>query len=166
LDAEPIVYPSAEKWQALSERRKKWGESASMYRPTAGEEKIKKALLETTSIDFQNTPLFDAIDYLKTKHGIEIQFDNKALTDAAIGPSAPVTRSAKGIHLRSALRLLLDDFGLTWVVRDDVMLITTKEGADEMTTTRVYGVADLVLPIPDPYRNGFGGNGLPGRMPF
>jgi hypothetical protein len=181
LGAEPIVYPSAEKWLALSERRKEWRENASAYRPSAGEAKINQALKETTSIEFQNEPLADVIDYLKAKHGIEIQLDNQALTDAAIGPSAPVTRSAKGIRLRSALRLLLDDLGLTWVVRDDVLMITTKERADTELTTRVYDVADLVLPIPNPFQNGTGGNGfrggrfggngfhgfrLPGRMAF
>jgi general secretion pathway protein D len=181
LGAEPIVYPSAVKWLALSERRKEWRENASAYRPSAGEAKINQALKETTSIDFQNEPLADVIDYLKAKHGIEIQLDNQALTDAAIGPSAPVTRSAKGIRLRSALRLLLDDLGLTWVVHDDVLMITTKERADTDLTTRVYDVADLVLPIPNPFQNGTGGNGfrggrfggngfhgfrLPGRMAF
>jgi hypothetical protein len=169
LDGEPIEYPSAEKWQALSERRKQWRENASAYRPSAGEAKINQALKETVSIDFQNEPLADAIDYLKTRAGIEIQFDNQALNDAAIGPSSPVTRSAHGIRLRSALRLLLDDLGLTWIVRDDVLMITSKERADEAVTTRAYDVADLVIPIPLPHGHGMRGlhrYRLPGRMPF
>ena len=53
----------------------------------------------------------------------------------------------KGISLRSALRLILEEFDLTYVVQDEVLKITSKEKADEILTTRVYPVADLVIPI-------------------
>jgi hypothetical protein len=144
-----IVYPAADKWRALTERRRKWGELVSLYRPSPGEEKIYKALRETTSIDFENTPLADAIEYLKAKHDIEIQLDNKGLVDAALEPSAPVTRKAKGIKLRSALRLVLDDLDLTYVVQDDVLTITSKDKATEIMSVRVYPVADLMTPLYD-----------------
>ena len=176
-DDPPVKYSSAAHWQDLTERRKKWRE-ASTYQPTPGEAKIREALLQECSIDFQNIPIEDALDYLKTKHGIEIQLDQQALSDLAIGPSTPVTRSASRIRLRSALRLILEDLGLTWVVRDDVLLVTSVERADSMTTTRVYDVADLVIPIPPPQGRGVRGYGgyrgygghhhfrLPGGMPF
>jgi hypothetical protein len=158
-DDPPIVYPSAAKWQSLSERRKKWGETASTYRPGPGEEKINKALRETTSIDFQNMPLADAIDYLKDKHGIEIQLDNKNLSLVAISSAVPVTCKARGITLASALRLVLNDLDLSWIVHNDVLLITTKEQADSVMSTRIYPVGDLVIPVQNPF-------GLPGGMPF
>ncbi len=34
-DGQPIVYPSVEKWNALSERRREYRENASSYRPSA-----------------------------------------------------------------------------------------------------------------------------------
>jgi hypothetical protein len=48
--------------------------------------------------------------------------------------------------LRSALRLLLRAEGLTYMVRDEVLLITTPDEAANKLTTMVYQVADLVLP--------------------
>ena len=36
-DGQPIVYPSAEKWNELSERRREYRENASSYRPWRGE---------------------------------------------------------------------------------------------------------------------------------
>jgi hypothetical protein len=158
-DDPPIVYPSATQWQSLSARRRKWGETASTYQPGPGEEKINKALRETTSIDFQNMPLADAIDYLKDKHGIEIQLDNKNLSLVAISSAVPVTCKARGITLASALRLVLNDLDLSWIVRNDVLLITTKEQADSVMSTRIYPVGDLIIPVQNPF-------GLPGHMPF
>ena len=55
----------------------------------------------------------DVIEYLKDLHGIEIQIDKKALDDVGVQPDTPVTRTLKGISLRSALRLTLKDLDLT-----------------------------------------------------
>ncbi len=149
-DAQPIVYPSVDRWRQLSERRREWRENASAYRPGPGEKRINEALKTVTSVDFQNMPLSDVIDYLKHKFQIEIQLDNKGLTDENIGPSVPITKNLNNIKLRSILRLILRDLNLTYVVQDDVLLITSVEVADTMTTTRVYDVGDLVTPIPTP----------------
>src|SRR5262249_22035462 len=45
---------------------------------------------------------------------------------------------------RLALRLLLEDHGLTYVIKDDVLQITTKEVADKTLEARVYDVHDLL----------------------
>jgi len=58
-----------------------------------------------------------------------------------------VTRNLSGVSLRSALRLMLKDLDLTYVIRDEVLLITTPEEANAKLVTKVYPVADLVLPI-------------------
>ena len=49
--------------------------------------------------------------------------------------------------MRSALRLLLKEHGLTYVTQDDVLLITTPEDADNRLETKIYPVGDLVLPL-------------------
>jgi hypothetical protein len=46
--------------------------------------------------------------------------------------------------LRSALRLLLRDVGLTYVVRDEVLQITSSEEAEKTMLTKIYLVSDLV----------------------
>ena len=64
-----------------------------------------------------------------------------------LGADTPITKNIKGIPLRSALRLLLKEHGLTYVTQDDVLLITTPEDADNRLETKIYPVGDLVLPL-------------------
>ncbi len=51
-----------------------------------------------------------------------------------------LTSRSRGVTLRSALRLMLKEFDLTFVVRDEVLLITGTEPASEMLMTRTYPV--------------------------
>ena len=97
-------------------------------------------------------PLTDAIDYLKDFHKIEIQLDKKAMDEAGIGTDTTVTKNLKDIPLRSALRLILHELGLTYVVENEVLLITTNEAAEARCEPVVYPVADLVEKYRD--RNG------------
>lgn len=110
-----------------------------------GEAAIKQALAQPTEIEFIEAPLTDVIDNLKEHHHIEIQLDNKALGDVGIGSDTPVTRNLKGVSLRSAINLLLRDLNLTWIIQDEVLLITTPEEAESRLATKVYDVSDLVV---------------------
>ena len=76
---------------------------------------------------------------------INVQIDRKSLADAAVDLSAPVTISLrKPIPLESALHLILGEFDLTFTIQDDVLKILNKEQADEILTTKVYAVSDLL----------------------
>ncbi|MCL4193347.1 MAG: hypothetical protein KJZ87_16550, partial [Thermoguttaceae bacterium] len=114
--------------------------------PTAAELKILNALDSPTQMEFVDTPLSDVIEYLKDMHAIEIQLDQRTLDDVGIGTDTPITRSIAGIKLRSALRLLLADLDMTYIVRDEVLLITTRESAraPENMMVRLYPVAAIV----------------------
>ncbi|HTU26700.1 MAG TPA: hypothetical protein VMF30_14930, partial [Pirellulales bacterium] len=115
-DDQVIVYPDAQMWEEMGALRKKWKDYASVdlkdqEGPTA---KIRKALDEETSFEFTELPLDQVVQYLKDKHGIEIQLDTKVLEEASIGVDTPVTRSLSGVTLRSALRLMLGALDLTY----------------------------------------------------
>lgn len=99
------------------------------------ESKIWAALNEKTEIDFFEKPLTDVFDYLKQRHEIEIQLDMRALTDAGVGSDTPITRSIKGVTLRSALNLLLNELDLTYLVRNGVLVITSNIEAENMPDT-------------------------------
>jgi hypothetical protein len=160
-DDQPVVYPDASVWEELTERRKKYT-NVDLATVGTAEEKITKELSEPTEMEFIETPLQEAVDYLKDRHGIEIQLDSKALEEAGMGNDTPVTRTLKNITLRSALRLLLDTYDLTYVIKDEVLLITTTDVASQELVTKAYPVADLVIPI----RSGRGGmmGGMGGGM--
>ncbi|MCR4415824.1 MAG: hypothetical protein NUV77_25700, partial [Thermoguttaceae bacterium] len=160
-DEPPIVYPDAEIWRQLSAKRKKEYASMSLSKPGKAEQRINEALSEPTKIDFTDTPLSDVIAYLEEYHKINIEFDNKALEDAGVGTDTAITRNLQGVSLRSALRLMLRDLNLTYVIQNEVLLITTPEDAGTRLSTRVYPVADLVLPIQSMGgMGGFGGMGM------
>ncbi|MGH7140902.1 MAG: hypothetical protein ACREHD_34665, partial [Pirellulales bacterium] len=160
-DEPPILYPDPESWQLLTERRKKY-KAVDLSQHGPNEEKILEALDERTELDFLDQPLEDVMEYLKQRHGIEIQVDNKGLAEAGIGSDTPVTRTLKGITLRSALKLLLGELDLTYVIRNEVLLITSKAEADNMLSMRVYPVADLVVPITQSRGGTMGGGGMLG----
>ena len=125
--------------------------------PSAAEKKIEAALKSPTQLEFVETPFDDVVDYLKDLHQIEIQVDRKALDDVGLDPSTlPISKNLKGISLRSALKLTLRDHELTYLIQDEVLLITTPKDAASRLTTKVYRVDDLVdsekTPGPQPAR--------------
>jgi hypothetical protein len=110
----------------------------------AAEAAIRKALDQKTVMEFVDCTLSDVLAYLQDHHQINIKLDRKALDDAGFGSDTPVTCNLREISLRSALRLFLNEYNLTWVIENEVLLVTTVEAAGEKVVTRVYDVFDLV----------------------
>jgi uncharacterized membrane protein YgcG len=175
-DDPPIVYPSAAFWKKI-EYRKKWASVDLSSKPA--EQKIINALDDPNnkvdSLDFQGTPLTDVLDYLHQRYSKDVIpafiLDQAALKDAGIDPTTTlVTISVKDISLRSALKLILQPFSLTYIIKDEVPMITTKEKADATLVTRAYYVGDLVIPINNQNVNigqlggGIGGGGGGGGL--
>ena len=145
--AEGTGVEAIDKLRKLEARRKEKYSSMDLAKDGAASKKIAEALKSPTQLEFVETPLSDVVDYLKEYHGIEIQLDKKALSDVGIGTDTPVTKNLKGTSLRSALRLMLRELNLTYVVQDEVLLFTTPEEAESRLETKTYPVADLVLPV-------------------
>ncbi len=159
-DEPPILYPDPEVWRELTIRRKKYA-SVDLARSGDAEQRIYAALDQDTSLDFIETPFTDVIDYLERTHEIPIEIDATAMTELAIDTSTPINRTIKGVSLRSALRLMLKDLGLTYVIQDEVLLITSPETAETNLITKVYPVGDLVIPVGNTSGNAFGlGGGM------
>jgi hypothetical protein len=113
----------------------------------AARKRIDAALNSETTCDFVEIPLADVVEFFKEKHGIEIQIDYRVLDGVGIGSDTPITRKLSGVALRTALRLVLRDLDLTYMVVDDVLIITTPEEAEAWLVTRVYKVEDLAVPV-------------------
>ena len=160
-DEPAIVYPDAKFWEYITIKREKW-KAADLAEPGTAEERIFGALNEETELDYLETPLADVIDDLQDIHDIPIKFDQTALEDLVLDQSVPVTMQLSGIKLKSALRLMLGDLDLTYVIENEVLLITSQENAEDAAITKVYPVADLVLPIIS--GGGMGGGMMGGGM--
>ena len=69
---------------------------AAVEKPSA-ERKIEAELEKPTELDVLETPLQDIVDFLKRRHGIEIQIDRRALDEVGLDPSTlPITKRLKG----------------------------------------------------------------------
>ena len=158
-DEPPIVYPPAEVWRELTNRRREKYSSVDLKGQSGIERKIKKALDRTTTLEYIDTPLNDVINSLQEDLGINIRLDTTAIDEAGIQTDTPVTVNLTGITLRSGLRLMLGDLELTYIIKDEVLLITTTDEAENELTVKVYPVADLVLPIQQLGGGGLGGLG-------
>jgi hypothetical protein len=113
----------------------------------AAHQRIEAALdsrLGAHGIDFADTPITEVVDMLQQEYQVPIHIDAKALDEIGVGPDEPVTVNLQGISLRSALRLMLKQHQLTYIIDDEVLLITTPEESDSRVKVCVYDVRDLV----------------------
>jgi hypothetical protein len=99
--------------------------------------------LKSSGLQFTEEPLENIIDFLQAEYKIPILLDLPALEDAGLTSDMPVTARLKNMSLRSALRLLLKPTDLTYVLRNEVLLITTRDSAQSKLVTGIYDVRDL-----------------------
>lgn len=96
------------------------------------EASIHAALDQPTDIQFVDTPLKDAIDFLAVQHEIPMVLNAKDLEEAGVKIDTPVTKNLSGLTLRSTLNLLLDELELTYTVQNGVLMITTQAEAQKL----------------------------------
>jgi hypothetical protein len=163
-DEPPLLYPAPEIWERLTlERHARGYDSVDLAPLSTSERKIRAALEEPTTLEFEEESLEDVVQYLQDLHQIPIYVDRRELEDLGITPSEQtVTINLTGISLRSGLRLMLNQLELTYVIQDEVLKITSQELADDLLITKVYPVGDLVVPIIG--GGGGGGQGGGGGM--
>lgn len=108
------------------------------------EHKIREELDEETQLAFPNTPLRTALEHLSKTHAINIIIDETALADEGISIDDPVDITLDGVSLDSGLNILLDPYGLTYAIKNDVMVITTTRVTERETDVRAYDVAGVI----------------------
>lgn len=94
----------------------------------------------------EESSLKEATEHITKQVGVPVEFDVTALDELGIGTDSPIELTLDDeVPAATALRLVLDsiDPEVTWMVRDDVVLVTTREVEDEHPTIKLYDVADL-----------------------
>jgi hypothetical protein len=113
--------------------------------PASAEARIRAALAEKVVCEFIETPLSDVLDYFSDHLGIPIVIDRRALDEVAVDAATSVTMNVRDVSARSALELILWQIDLTWLVRHEVLMVTTPEWAERRLDVKVYDVTDLLL---------------------
>lgn len=162
VDEPPVMYPDADVWRRMSRRRLERYGAIELVGDNEVERRIQAALGEETSQNFVELPLSDAVAQISETHGIPIVVDNRALDEIGMSAEDPVNLTLANVSLRSFLRIMLRDLDLTYVIKDEVMQITTTEAAEQNLVNKVYPVGDLVVPVIQLGGMGGGGGGLGG----
>jgi general secretion pathway protein D len=155
----PLEFADAQTWEAVTNLRSRYNERD--YGLNGREEQIRRRLDTDVQVSFSDRPLGEVIQTLSTLSGVPIQVNNQALALTRVSLDEPITLNLQQpIRLRSALNLILEDYGLTWMIQDDVLKIVTPDEKNENLKTVTYRVADLVVPIPNfisSYEDGMSG---------
>jgi hypothetical protein len=132
---------------------------------TPVEKRIEQELERTISVNLDNTPVSDAIEFLSSEIGVTIILDPAAVKELQIERDTPMTLKVEKIQFASVLRRLLAQLHLTYQIEDEVLLLTSEKLGGGLVT-RTYPVGDLVGPnlvresfLPPPSVSGAGMDG-------
>jgi general secretion pathway protein D len=154
--AGPIKFPDTKDWEDLTKSRsQRLAEGRS--RATAAELAIHKKLSTPVKPAYREQPLAAVIDALARQADVAIHLDMVGLDQEAVRSDTPVTLALdQPISLKSALKLLLEPLHLGYVVKDEVLKVTSPRLVKGEVYAVTYPVADLVLPIPNFTSDGLG----------
>jgi hypothetical protein len=128
-------------WKQKSEYRlKKYGP----VKLSPKEQAIVAALSRPISVDFKGDRFEDVMQYLSTLINQPILIDRNDLKEAQIDYETPVNLAVKGVTLRTILRKILGEFGLTYIVKDETIQVVSQAKARETMVIRAYPVGDLL----------------------
>ncbi|MBA3313778.1 MAG: PDZ domain-containing protein [Planctomycetaceae bacterium] len=123
-------------------------------------------------VKFVETPLRDVLTVVGDAIDADVLIAEQALEEDGIPRDHPVTLSIRRtqVSARTLLDFVLQPLGLTFVNRAGVIYVTTGAEADELLTTKVYNVRDLLenatshssTPMGGIGGGGFGGGGKGG----
>lgn len=104
---------------------------------------IRAVLDRVTSVQFKGQSFSAAVQSLAEKQKIDIRWDRIALKQAKISERVPVNLEVREQSLRTILDIFTSQMGLSWILRDGALWITTKEDAEHATKIAVFDVRDL-----------------------
>jgi hypothetical protein len=109
--------------------------------------RIEQILSEPVELQFFNTELEQVFGFLRDEYQLPIRVAWQTIeSHIGITSDTPVTVKFQNMSLRSALRHLLRELGLAYTIHDEMLVITSPEGAEDPLILRVYLVDDLATP--------------------
>jgi general secretion pathway protein D len=143
----PFQY-DAKKWGDLVARRS--GKYGPKQRLNERELEIKRKLTTPVEVRFNERPLGEVLTTLANMAGVNLHIDETGLIQEGLSLETPVSLNlTHEVMLKSALQILLEQRHLTYLIKNEVLNITSesKKAGDLYTVT--YNVADLIVPIPN-----------------
>lgn len=113
-------------------------------KPDAKTEAILKALNSPVTTKFEDNTLEDVIGYLGKRYKVDMVLDPLAMRELAVEYDTKVKFNPRGITLRTTLRKVLGELGMTYYVKNGSINITSVERAQAVVSTRVYPLGNLL----------------------
>lgn len=108
--------------------------------PSALDAKLNKPV----TVEFVETPLRDALAFLAESSDVQFYVKQRQLGSDNITQDDPISISLKNVPLSTVLDLMLEQLGLSYCARDEVLIITSPYDADTTMEVRVYDCRDLL----------------------
>ncbi len=118
---------------------------------------IRRALDRPITAEFKDAALRDVVEVLSKTVEIPIVIDTLALEDFGIDTSIPINGQFKDTLLQFVLRRILSEQELVYIIRDEVLVITTPEEGESALVIGLYPVRDLVQTGDEPIIDSLGG---------
>jgi len=100
------------------------------------------------SVDFTNSPLEEAVGFLRDFTGLNILVDAEVYKNQS-EDQLKITLKVKELSLKSVLKLMLGSRELTAMYKEGVILVVPKSKVDKAVTLQLYDVRDLLVKIQD-----------------
>lgn len=119
----------------------------------AKQAEVMQRLSETTDVQFVDTPLSDAMQFLGVSHRLNFAIDSNSLADIGISTDDTFTLSRQQTPVRNILDDILqrEILDLDWYADGDVVRITSVEEAEYAAEVRVYDVSDFLPRSNEPF---------------
>ena len=105
---------------------------------------VRKQLESKSAISFLESPLVEVSEYLDF-HQIDIELEIVELKAMGIDGSVPITCRVHGSTLANVLGRILDDLRLDYMVKRDVLLITSKRRVEMTPVTHVFSTEGIEM---------------------
>ncbi len=148
--SDPYTMPDAKHWKDMTGRRQRRAQEMGRRHRSEKEIEIEKKLLTPVNYSCRNRPLGEVLNQLAKLVNVNIYLDDDGLREEGLSPDTPVTLElASDIQLKSYLNLILEKHHLCYIIKDEVLNITSETKKGDRVYQQVYAVGDLVMPIPN-----------------
>jgi hypothetical protein len=105
---------------------------------------LQRRLTMPVTVNFREVSLRNALNDLSEVFDVKIILDADAVKGGEIDLDRPITLRLEQLSLKTTLELVTRHAGLTFLVKDDTIVVTTKAKARGRVMMRAYNVADLL----------------------
>src|SRR5205807_1714229 len=98
------------------------GEALRPFNRSPAELRLYEALDRKVSLEVTKSPLKDVIAALSGQARVPLLISQKKLEEANVQLDAPITKKLRDVPLRAALKTMLGELGLDFIIHNDAIL--------------------------------------------